>query len=440
MPVRQVEAIAGQPTVAITPPGSKSLSCRAIMLASVSSGPSCLRGLLVSDDTTALLAAVEAMGVQVHVDGASVTLQPPTVLGRSGHVRVDLGHGGTPARFMLAMASLGCGEVVVDGSPRLRERPMGDGLGLLEQVGVAAHALDQQDRLPIEVVGGPWTRRDVRVSRTASSQFLSAMLLVAPAAADGIDLHLAHAAVSEAYLRLTIAELRAWGIPVSVHESDGRVSAVHVDHGRPAGQDRTIPADASSALFWALAAAILPGASMTLEGVQLDDGQPDAAGIRVLAQMGLSLESTSTYVRCVGPPQLTSVGTIDCASMPDAAPALAVACCWASAPTRLIGLSTLRGKESDRVATIAGELNRAGFDVHIVGDDLLIDPANPPSSPVTIQTWDDHRIAMAMAVMGLRRGGVSIEDPAVTAKSYPGFWDDLAGLYACRQSGDTDAR
>ena len=314
---------------------------------------------------------------------------------------------------------------------------MADGLALLQQVGIQSTAHDAAGHLPVSITGDDWTSSTVQVGAAASSQFVSAMLLTAPATKDGIRVEFQSQIVSESYVRLTVHALEAWGIDVTTHQHDGRLQAIDVPPGRPVGGDHQIRADASSALFWATAAAIIPGSIITLPGVSLQDGQPDAAGIHTLASMGLQINVHEDGICCTGPEMLRSVDTIDCAQMPDAAPALAVACCWANRPTRLTGLGTLRDKESDRVATIAGELNRAGFAVRIEGDDLVVTPCHPEPTPVTVQTWDDHRIAMAMAIMGLRRGEVAIADPTVTTKSYPGFWDDLGRLVGSGQSGDT---
>ncbi|MDP6986546.1 MAG: 3-phosphoshikimate 1-carboxyvinyltransferase [Phycisphaerales bacterium] len=417
-------------------PGSKSISCRAIVLAAIAQGRSSLSGVLRADDTDMLLAAMTTLGVSVQGEGSeiAVTGGQPLV---STKPRIDLGHGGTPARFMLSVATLVDGEVVIDGSSRLRARPMGDMVELLASLGVTVEAVNGSGRLPLRVVGGPWNANCLRVGAMASSQFLSALLLVAPRMPGGVVIQLEAQATSEPYLQLTIDELQEWGLNPSVQYEGDRIARITVMAAAIRPHDRVIPADASSALFWAAAAAVIPGSQLLIPRLQLDDGQPDAAAFGVLRGMGLEIERGEGGVRLVGPSRLSAVGTIDCSGMPDAAPALAVVGCFAEGETRLTGLHTLRHKESDRVRTIAGELGRAGADVVIEGDDLVIRPVPLPDTPVTIQTWDDHRIAMALAVLGLRRGGISVSDPGCVAKSYPGFWNDLARLYGEARSGDT---
>ncbi|MDP6478975.1 MAG: 3-phosphoshikimate 1-carboxyvinyltransferase [Phycisphaerales bacterium] len=426
-----------QPGAAIQVPGSKSISCRAIVLAALAEGCSVLSGLLRGDDTNSLLAAMETLGVSIEGDGTEVAVRGrhPLV---PAQPRVDLGHGGTPARFMLSVATLTDGGIVIDGSSRLRERPMGDMADLLSSLGVEVEALGVAGHLPLRVVGGPWRTNHLEVGATASSQFLSALLLVAPLMPDGLSVQLRHRATSEPYLKLTIAELQKWGVPVTTAYEDDRLARITVPSTPLHARDRIIPADASSALFWAAAASITFGSQLTIPRLQLDDGQPDAAAFKVLQAMGLDIENLEEGVQLRGPARLHAIGTIDCGGMPDAAPALAVTACFADGQTRLTGLGTLRHKESDRVTTIAGELGRAGADVVIEGDDLVIRPVPLPDTPVTIQSWDDHRIAMALAVLGLRRGGISVSDPGCVAKSYPGFWNDLARLYGEARSGDTE--
>jgi 3-phosphoshikimate 1-carboxyvinyltransferase len=413
-----------RPTVHVTVPGSKSVSCRALVLAAFAKGTSHLCGLLRGDDTDALSAALATLKQPIQLGDAEAIVEGGGRL-QGGGATLDLGHGGTPARFMLAVASVADGDTIIDGSDRLRERPMGDMVELLRMLGITVEELGESGRLPLRVRGGEWTSRVLEVGETASSQFLSALLLVAASTPAGLELRLRRPPTSAAYLALTIAELRRWGVEVRTSYGDGWAATIEVVPGAMVAQRRAIPADASSALFWASAAAILPGSTVHLPGLSLDDGQPDAAAIPVLAEMGLQVETNSGGLILRGPESLRGVGQIDCHTMPDAAPAIAVACCYADDTTRMTGLHTLRVKESDRIATIASELAAAGADIKVVGDDLIIHPAPLPSTAVTIKTWDDHRIAMAGAVLGLRRGGLSITEPACTAKSYPAFWTDL---------------
>ncbi len=434
--LKHVQVAESAADVSLRVPGSKSVSCRALILAALARGTSQLGGLLRGDDTDALAAAIEALGVPVLLgDDETVVEGGGALRGTSGVVHV--GHGGTPARFLLALASAAEGDTTIDGSDRLRQRPMGDMSGLLGDLGVEVDDLGDSDHLPLLVRGSSWTNSVLEVGKTASSQFLSALLLVAPTMPGGLELRLRAAPTSAPYLTLTIAELRRWGVDVKTDYGDGYAARISVSHTPLQARRRAVPPDASSALFWGVAATILPGSHVTLPGLELADGQPDAAAFQVLQDMGLGVRESESGVSLKGPAVVRSAGRIDCDRMPDAAPALAVACCYADAPTQLTGLSTLRHKESDRVATVAGELTRAGGDVKAVEDDLIVRPSPMPERPVTIETWNDHRIAMAGGILGLRRGGVAISDPSCVAKSYPAFWDDLRAFARRPSSGDT---
>jgi 3-phosphoshikimate 1-carboxyvinyltransferase len=249
----------------------------------------------------------------------------------------------------------------------------------------------------------------------------------------GLELVFDGIPTSEPYVLMTLSAMTQWGIDVEIDRAGGHLHRIRVMPSVPTAADVDIASDASSSMFWAAAAAILPHSEITVSRL-CDDGQPDLGGIETLLSMGLMLEDRTQYR---GPAHLRSPGTVDCGGFPDAAPALAVAACYADGPTRLTGLETLRDKESDRVSTVASELGRAGANIVIDGDDLLITPVSLPDTPVIIETWDDHRIAMALAVLGLRRGGIAIANPECVAKSYPGFWENLARLYAEPASGDT---
>ncbi len=433
---QSVPQVDGPVHLSLQVPGSKSLTCRALILAALASGTSTLRGGLRGDDTESLAKALISLGIPIDWQGPDIVVQGGGPLHAPAEP-IDVGHGGTPARFMLAMASLAQGVTCIDGSDRLRERPMADMVILLNRLGVHVEATHHEGHLPLSVTGANWNGNPLQVGQTASSQFLSALLLVAPATELGLTMHLHAPPTSGSYFMMTLEELRRWGVPISVARGQDPLMEIGVQPTRPTPCEREIAGDASSALFWAVAASIIPGSVVSLPRVHLGDGQPDAAAFEVLAAMGVPISQNADAAEVRGPDTLRAVPEIDCQDFPDAVPALAVACAFASETTRLRGLHTLRLKESDRIAAIATELGNAGVQVDIVGDDLIIHPADPPDDPITCQTYDDHRIAMAMAVMGLRRGGVSIEDPDCVSKSYPAFWADLATFAAAGLSGDT---
>ncbi len=419
-------------------PGSKSLTNRALLLAALAQGSSALVGALRSDDTDRLGRALGLLGVEIATVGDRITVQGAAGrLVARGEPTLDLGDGGTPARFMLAAAALATAPVVIDGSARLRERPFADGIALLRALGVQIECLRAEGQLPVRVVPGAAAPvgGTLIAGQVASSQFLSALLLVAPWFRDGLTLELREPPTSEAYLGLTIDELRRWGAQVEQsHGADGSLARVRVAPGALAPRPQAhIEADASSAVYWAAAAALVPGSQIELTGLPGDSRQPDMGAIAALETMGARVERAADRVRVAwqGPaagPALRGI-SLDASGFPDGALAVAAAAAAATGPTRLRGLQTLRVKESDRLAAMQAELVRVGAGARVEGDALLIEPpASLAPHGVRVQTYRDHRIAMSFAVLGLRTGGLLIQDPGCVQKSYPGFWRDLERL------------
>ena len=415
--------------------GSKSISNRALMIASLARGRSTVRGLLRSDDTDAMLAALQTLGINVARNGDDVEIE-----GVAGKPRaldsacsIDCGHGGTPARFLLALACLIDAPVLIDGSTRLRERPMADGIELLRTLGADIACLGEDGCLPVRVDSGSLRGGEVRVGATASSQFLSALMLIAPFLDDGIELTFESAPTSEAYIRLTASELERWGAGVELTDDGGVLSGVRVRPGMIASCDRDVPPDASSAVYWAVAASIVPGSRVQLLGLHADDPQPDMGVFDAIMATGAVVESEPDGVLVHGPRSIRGWSTIDASRMPDGAVAMAAMAACALTVSTITGLETLRVKESDRISAIKAELERCGAEVVATDRSLRIGPIpstqlDPDAPSVSIRTYDDHRMAMAFAVLGLRRGGIGIIDPGCVSKSYPSFFEDLERL------------
>lgn len=419
----------------ITPPGSKSITCRAMVLAALANGESRLVRPLRSDDTDGLLEALVTLGAQAQWEGEDVVIEG--VAGefpRGG--RIDLGDGGTPTRFMIACACLAAQPVVVDGSARMRERPIAEGVAMLRELGARIDFIETEGRLPVRVqpsetfLGG-----SITVGETASSQFISALMLIGSCLPAGLKLQFEGPLTSASYVELTRQCLAAWDVqvisldpppgpfPGREGEKKEQLRRVALEPGvvgecemvvpqpKLRGRVFAIEPDASSAVYWALASAIVPGCAIETP-LPLESKQPDAAALRLMTQMQGRLEGFS----------------FDAGECPDGAVALAVLASRCRGVSLLSGLKTLRVKESDRIAALATELARIGCTVESGPDWLRIDPSTQHERPVTIETYNDHRIAMAFAVLGLARGGVSIRNPECVAKSYPGFWRDFERL------------
>lgn len=447
-PVRAAQVLRG----AVRLPGSKSLTNRAMMLAALSAGRTVLRGALRSADTDALAAALRTLGVSVSIEGDRITVEGCNGrLPAGADVRIDLGDGGTPTRFALALAACAPRRVTVDGSPRMRERPVADGVRLLRALGVSVEATGSEDRLPVTVDGraGPPRGGTLAVGEVASSQFVSAMLLTAPWMHDGLDVVFGATVTSRSYVDLTVDELRRWGAMVTERiDETGALRAIHVAGVPPTARDTLdIEPDASSAVPWAVAAALVPGADLTFPGLAASSRQPDMRAVEALRRMGAMVDGTEQgcRVRSAVPAGDRSAPLrgieADLSDAPDGALALMAAAAAATGISRFTGLATLRVKESDRLAAMAEGLARVGARASITHDTITIEPI-PATHAVQaiIDPHDDHRVAMAFAALGLRTGGVTIEHPGCVAKSYPGFWTDLAMLsaptaHAARPSG-----
>jgi 3-phosphoshikimate 1-carboxyvinyltransferase len=435
LPPQVVTRIRGPVVASVRAPGSKSLTNRYLVLAALCRGEGVLRHPLVSDDTDRLLAAIETLGLIVRPEGSVVRID-----GGDGRFpdggSIDLGAGGTPTRFMIAAATRARRAVRIDGSPRMRERPVAEGVALVEAIGGRVEWLGRPGHLPLRVhPSEPLVGGLVEVGRTASSQFVSALLLVAPATQAGVQVRFREPPTSPTYLELTIDAMRRVGLDVTVErDADGGLASIAVAPGVVPAFDVEIEPDASSAVYPGMLAAGLPGSRIELPGLPADSVQPDAAAIDALTAFGATVERRRdrAIVAHAGPLQGVD---LDASDFPDAAVGLAALAALAEGPSRFRGLHTLRVKECDRVSALATELRRIGCGVAEGEDTLEITPVGPgpvaESAPrVRIARWDDHRMAMAFAIVGTIRGGIEVDDPGCVAKSHPGFWDELDGLGA----------
>jgi len=393
----------------VTPPGSKSITNRALLLAALAKGTSRLTGALKSLDTKLMAGALRAMGVTVEepddttfIVTSSGRLAPPAE-------PLFLGNAGTAMRFLSAAVTLVDGTVVVDGDAHMRKRPIGPLVEALRSLGIDAS--DAGGYPPVTVQGnGTFGSGRVEIDGGLSSQYVSALLMAAAFGNGPIEVALTGSEIgARGYVDLTIAAMRAFGGEVEqIDASSWRV--------QPTGYQATdfvIEPDASAATYlWA--AEVLTGGHIDLGVPSHAFTQPDAKAREVIAQF----------------PNLPAV--IDGSQMQDAIPTIAVLAAFNNTPVRFVGIANLRVKECDRVAAVATELSRIrpGLGTE-EGDDLIV--ASDPSLagqtlPTRIETYSDHRIAMSLALAGLKIGGITILDPGCVAKTYPTYWEALTGL------------
>jgi 3-phosphoshikimate 1-carboxyvinyltransferase len=425
--------------VTITPPGSKSITNRAYVLAALADGESRIIRPLRSDDCDNLLNALCTLGAEARWEGEDVFIRG--VNGRFPRGgEVNLGDGGAPTRFMIACACLAAEPVIVDGSPRMRQRPIAEGVDMLRQLGADIEYVQEEGRLPVRVVPSLEFRGGkITFTATKSSQSLSALLLIAPVLRSGLEWHVTDESelTSAGYFRMTIRLLAAWSVEWSTRGNKQAGFWTGVPFQGIHSRRYHVEADASSALYWVAAVALLPRSKASVIGLghHSDDPiQPDMHAVTELMRkklIGVTSERTEAG-ECrlqVQQGRRTAKLKCDCSLFPDGSLALATVAATLSKTSTFTGLHTLPMKETDRIAALANELRKIGCTVETTEDSITIDPSTRHDEPVVIETYNDHRMAMAFGVLGLARPGISIANPKCVKKSYPGFWADFAKLY-----------
>ena len=397
--------------VTVPLPGSKSITNRALVCAALASGRSVLRRVLQADDTWAMVGALRALGVSVDVDATTMTIdggvQAPT------DVVVDARQSGTTARFVAPLLALGGTPVVLDGAAQMRGRPMGPLVDALRALGATVDT----DALPM-TVNGPLRGGEVELAGDVSSQFLSGLMLAAPCLDEALVIRLTTPLVSRPYAAMTAAVMRAFGAEVVVGEGE-----VRVEPGGYRATDYEVEPDASAASNFFAAAAVC-GGTVRVDGLGTESLQGDLGFVDLLAAMGAQVERTPTSTAVTGGGELRGID-VDLADLSDTAPTLAVVGSFAATPTRVRGIGFIRRKESDRVGGLVDELTKLGATAEEEEDGFVVHPSASSLHGGVVDTYDDHRMAMAFAVLGLRVAGVSINDPGCVAKTFPAYFDVL---------------
>ncbi|MEM8932000.1 MAG: 3-phosphoshikimate 1-carboxyvinyltransferase [Acidobacteriota bacterium] len=410
-------------------PGSKSLTQRYFALALVARRRLTIRRPLDSEDIHHFLGALRSAGFRVEWDpSGDVHLDPGPAPVGDGIIDVDCGAGGTMLRFLTAALTVVPGRYRLDGIPRLRERTVEPLVRALRQLEADLRGIDHDGFAPLSIEGRSLRGGRCRLDAGASSQFLSALLIAGIAAPEPIEIEI-EALTSEPYVDLTLDAIAELGGRVTRDDS-GPSPLFRVEPGLTDGLDDVrVEADFSSVAYPAAAAALTRG-EVFIESVSPDSRQGDRAFVDLLAAMGAQTTWRDGGLAVVGGP-LRAV-TADLSATPDQVPTLAALAPFADGVTRIENVPHLRIKESDRLAAMASELRRVGAEVEELDDGLVIPGVwakdAPPTTPVEVDTWNDHRIGMAMALVGLRRPGVVLRHPAVVDKSYPNFWRDLEHL------------
>ena len=417
LPIRPFEAPV---KIVLSVPGSKSLTNRALVVSSLAAGRSRLSGVLHSDDTRYMMSHLRTLGVSVHADGDYVEIEGWG--GEFPRVQAELfcGNAGTTVRFLTAVCTLVPGTQIVTGDQRMRERPIRDLVVALSGLGADLEAINGCP--PVAIRSGGLRGGEVRVQANLSSQYLSALLMVAPYAEHPVTLDVADGLVSESYVDLTVDVMAGFGVAVERPTPRQFV----IPRQRYLGQSYAVEGDATSAgYWWALAA--LTGGRITVRNVRPSSRQGDIGFLQLLRRLGCTV-SLDHGVTVQGPEVLTSPGVVDMNRLPDGVMTLAVLAAVAEGETRIVNVANLRIKESDRLAALVSELRRVGVEAEELPDGLRVVGGKPHGAD--IETYADHRMAMSFAVLGARVPGIRIGTPECVSKSYPTFFTELAALHS----------
>jgi len=419
----EIQPVAGPVRGTVRLPGSKSLTNRAMVVAALAEGPSELRGVLDSRDTQVMIESLRRLGISVEQNLAEKTVIVQGCGGRLPVAEADLylENSGTSIRFLTAMCTLGEGRYRLDGNARMRERPIEDLLTALNQLGADARCENATGCPPVIVQSRSLRGGVANVQTSVSSQYLSALLMAAPCAQQPVEFRLTGPLVSEPYIDMTLGVMARFGVVVttskpgvySIEPQTYRATTYHIEP------------DASAASYF-FAAAAITGGEITVQGLSQFALQGDMHFVDVLERMGCGVVWGADYIKVLGGP-LRGV-EVDMNAISDTAQTLAAVAVFADGPTTVRNVGHMRMKETDRIAAVVAELRRLGIQTQEHADGFTIYPG--PVMPAEIETYDDHRMAMSFALIGLRNNGITIQNPGCTAKTYPEYFDDLAKLCA----------
>jgi 3-phosphoshikimate 1-carboxyvinyltransferase len=412
-------------------PGSKSLTNRALLIAALAGGTTKISNALFSDDSNYLAQALQTLGFDLQRSAAK---QEVTVTGLGGKIPANtaglyIGNSGTTARFLCAFLTLGDGEYILDGEPRMRERPIGDLVDALTQLGANIHPLSLREGAgvreicpPVKITASGLSGGNAVIAGNISSQFLSALLMVAPYARTPIEIILSTELNSKPYVDMTISIMKDFSVEIERHGYER-----FTIHPTPFSSitNYQIESDASAASYFFAAPAIC-GGTVKVENISRTSVQGDIAFIDVLKQMGCEIKEGHNSIEVTATKELRGVD-VDMRDIPDTAQTLAVIAPFASSPTRIRGIASARVKETDRISATCAELARLGVSVEEHEDGMTIHPVEK-MRPALIQTYNDHRMAMAFSLIGLRFDGISIENPSCVSKTFPNYFDMLNTL------------
>lgn len=420
----EIQPLQNPPNVTLEVPGSKSFTNRALLVAALADGDSTLSGALFSDDTHYMCNALRQLGIQIDENREQATFH---IKGNGGNIPVQgaelyIGNSGTTSRSLISYVSLGHGEFVIDGDePMRRGRPISDLLDALDRLGVSVRTEFENGHLPVIVYANGIVGGKTEIDASKSSQFLTSLMLVAPYTKNVMEIEVL-GNLKTPYIDITMAVMQAFGVNV--------INRAYRYFSIPSGQQYQprsyhIEPDASSASYF-FAAAAITGGSITVKHLSTDSTQGDVQFVHVLEQMGCQVGVSDLGITVSGPHQLKGID-VDMKDISDTALTLAAIAPFADSKVIIRNIEHIRWQETDRIHAMVTELRKLGVPVVEHQDGLEISPS--PITPAAIDTYSDHRVAMAFSLVALRVPGIRINDPDCVSKTFPDYFQVLQELY-----------
>lgn len=400
--------------------GSKSFTNRALFMAALADGTSVIKNASLSNDSKIFISALRKLGVKITLSGTTLKVTPAQKFDKK--VTINARDAGTAFRFLTALCSLTEKEVTLTGSERMKQRPAGELVCALRALGAEISCTEKEGFAPLKISKGNFTRAKVNIDGGISSQFISALLMLAPALKTGLEITVKGKLVSASYIDMTISAMRAFGAKVE----NKNYKTITVAGG---GYKKTVyvcePDASGASYFWALAA-LGAGGKIRVNNINPSSVQGDVKFADVLEKMGAEVTRGKNYIQVKSNGPLKALNA-DMRLMPDTIQTLAVVCAFAPGKSVIKGISTLRIKETDRVAALQAELKKMNVPSVARADELEIYGIQNPTF-AAIETYSDHRMAMSFAVAAARTDGMEIKEPGVIKKSFPDFWKKLKKL------------
>ena len=419
--VRRIEKIDHQLNAVVHVPGSKSIANRALVCAALAHGESELTGVPDGDDTEAMIEGLKVLGARIERSDDKVLVRSGIDLERKEAATINARLAGTTARFLSGVCGLVQGPTLITGEPSLLSRPMNDLHQAILSLGANVEWQGEKGFLPAIISRGKTTQTTVALPASISSQFSTALLLMAPVLTDGLAVSIVGEVISQPYIDMTTKVMRSFGARVS----EGILN-MNVAPGGYRGTSFRVEPDASSSSY-PLAASAIVGGSVEIQGLGKDSMQGDAKFAELLSRMGCDVQYTSTSIAVRRDKNKELLGIdVDMRDMSDLVPTLAAVAVYASSPTVIRGVGFIRSKESNRIDDLASELRNIGVNTTATTDGLIVNPSDVRGG--SVDTHHDHRMAMAFSLIGIGSGGIDILNPSVVSKSWPGFWSMIDGL------------